>query len=376
MASNMRDSTLADDEPISSVNSVQKQQTAISQLYQSLRPGQYPLGDWQGGEMAVSAVPGAGKSYSLSIAAAIAIIRHQLNSLRQLVIVTYTRSAAASLKSKIRQQLRSHQLPITGFNVQTLHGLALQIASRHPEQSVLNLQTANLITPNPNHRIIRDCVEQWRKAYPKMYRQLLTGVDIDREETEILRRHSCLRTEVLPKLAHTAIREAKSSGLAPDDLWQLSERTGDDYQILAIAAGLYEQYEQLMRSRALIDYDDMILAALRVLNDPAIADHWQKQVFAVFEDEAQDSSPLQGQLISILAGREKQKNLIRVGDPNQAINSTFTPADPVYFNWFCDRAQSQNQFFTMDEAGRSARIIIEAANFRFAMDAAILDKAR
>ena len=193
--------------------------------------------------MAVSAVPGAGKSYSLSIAAAIAITRHQLNSLRQLVIVTYTRSAAASLKSKIRQQLRSHQLPITGFNVQTLHGLALQIANRHPEQSGLNLQTANLITPNPNHRIIRDCVEQWRKAYPKLYRQLLVGVDIDREETEILRRHSCLRTEVLPKLAHTAIREVKSSGLAPDDLWQLSEQTGDDYQILAIAAGLYEQYE-------------------------------------------------------------------------------------------------------------------------------------
>ena len=38
------------------------------------------------------------------------------------------------------------------------------------------------------------------------------------EETERLRRQSTLRTEVLPELAHTAIREAKSSGLTPADL--------------------------------------------------------------------------------------------------------------------------------------------------------------
>ena len=71
----------------------------------------------------------------------------------------------------------------------------------------------------------------------------------------------------------------------------------------------------------------------------------------------------EGHYSNELSGGEQHKNLIRVGDPNQAINSTFTPADPVYFNWFCDRAQSQNRLFTMDEAGRSAQIIIEAANF-------------
>ncbi|WP_019508293.1 hypothetical protein [Pleurocapsa sp. PCC 7319] len=47
----------------------------------------FKLADWQGGEMAVSAVPGAGKSHSLLVAAAIAIARNQLHSRRQLVIV-------------------------------------------------------------------------------------------------------------------------------------------------------------------------------------------------------------------------------------------------------------------------------------------------
>ena len=284
--------------------------------------------------MAVSAVPGAGKSHSLSVAAAIAIARHQLHTRKQLVIVTYTRSAAASIKSKIRERLRELQLPQTGFSVQTLHGLALNIASRHQELSRLNLETASVIIPTPSHRVIRTCVEQWLQANPERYRRLLEGREFDGEETERLRRQSSLRTDVLPSLAHIAIREAKSSGLSPDDIWQLSQQTTDNYEILALAAGLYKQYEQLMRSRDFIDYDDMILAALRVLDNSIIRQRWQEQVFAVFEDEAQDSSPLQEKLISLLAMGEGAINLIRVGDPNQAINSTFTPADPVYFNWF------------------------------------------
>jgi DNA helicase-2/ATP-dependent DNA helicase PcrA len=122
-----------------------------------------------------------------------------------------------------------------------------------------------------------------------------------------------------------------------------------------------------MRARDLIDYDDLILAALRVLENPGICEIFQNQTFAVFEDEAQDSSPLQGKLISKLATNLKEPelslNLIRVGDPNQAINSTFTPADPLYFNWFCDECDRQGKLETMAQAGRSSEKIIKAANF-------------
>jgi DNA helicase-2/ATP-dependent DNA helicase PcrA len=86
-----------------------------------------------------------------------------------------------------------------------------------------------------------------------------------------------------------------------------------------------------MRQKNYIDYDDMILGALRVLEEEKIRRQWQKSVFGVFEDEAQDSSPLQEKLITILAKNNDGEipNLIRVGDPNQAINSTFTP--PILF---------------------------------------------
>lgn len=339
----------------------------LQELALSLRAGQKSLVDWEGGEMAISAVPGAGKSHSLAVAAALVIARYQLHFRKQLVIVTYTRSAAASIKAKIRDQLKQINLPQGGLQVQTLHGLALNIASRHRELSGLDLDTATLIIPTASHRLIRSSVEKWIVATSVRYQALLVGQEFDGEETERLRRQSVLRTEVLPQLTYTVVREAKSSGLLPEDLWEISQESRDVSEILAVAAGLYQQYERLMRQQNFIDYDDMILAALRVLENPSIRNFWQNQVFAVFEDEAQDSSPLQEKLITVLAGNSKggegSLNLIRVGDPNQAINSTFTPADPIYFNWFCNTCQKQGRLATMDRAGRSSRIIIAAANF-------------
>lgn len=343
-------------------------QQAWHRIRNSLRPGQQQMADWQGGSLAVSAVPGAGKSTGMAAAVALAIARYQLHARRQVVVVTFTRSAAANIKAKIRKYLREDlSLPPAGFVVHTLHGLALNIALRHPDLSGLHLDSATLITPNQSHRLIRTCVEQWIATHPKRYSQLLEGRQFDGEETERLRRQSVLRTEVLPDLASSVIHEAKSSGLLPSALRELSEEPSDEYGILAIAAGLYEQYENLMRSRDFIDYDDMIVAALRVLENPSARQVEQKQVEAVFEDEAQDSAPLQTKLLEILATDpdypHHPPNLIRVGDPNQAINSTFTPADPIYFRRFCEDCNAQGRLATMDQAGRSTGIIILAANF-------------
>ncbi|MCZ2202173.1 ATP-dependent helicase [Cylindrospermopsis raciborskii] len=342
----------------------------IQQIRQKLRPGQVQMADWLGGPLAVSAVPGAGKSTGMASAAAIAIARHYYSHSRsQLVLVTFTRSAAMNLKLKICEKLRELSLPQKGFVIYTLHGLALNIATRYPQLSGLELDQVNLITPNRSHRLISMAVEQWISKHPTMYYRLLEGHQFDGEETERLRRQSVLRTEILPDLAYTTIHEAKSSGIVPETLYQWSEKTQNSYQVLRIAAGLYEEYEKLMKSQGLIDYDDMILAALEVFKNPGALGIEKNKIFAVFEDEAQDSSQLQTQLLEILAenkdgnGEKTTLNLVRVGDSNQAINSTFTPADPIYFREFCQQCAGEQRLATMNQAGRSSRIIIDAANF-------------
>jgi DNA helicase II / ATP-dependent DNA helicase PcrA len=345
----------------------------IARWRQGLRLGQRSLADWQSGQLAVSAVPGAGKSHSMAVAAAITIARERLHQRRQLIIVTLTRSAAANIKDKIKSCLQELGLPPIGYSVNTIHSLALSIATRHPELSKLDLTDRTLVMPSTNHKLIEDTVQKWLSQNPESYRCLLEGAGFDGEETERLRRQSVIRTEILPSLAFNAVREAKSSGLSPDDLWQMARLYPDRYDILGISAGLYEAYQQLLIDRSCLDYDEMIAGALRVMTDPTARQLWQQQVHAVFEDEAQDSSPLQEKLLRQLAGipdaPELQPNLIRVGDPNQAINSTFTPADPRYFRDFCQECselidvKASSRLEKMEQAGRSTQMIMSTANF-------------
>ncbi len=358
---------------IESDNLTSAQTEIIAQWRQGLRPGQRTLADWRSGLLAVSAVPGAGKSHSMAVAAAITIATQKLHQRHQLVIVTLTRSAAANIKDKIKSCLKELGLPPIGYSVNTIHSLALSIASKHPELSKLDLTDRTLVMPSIGHKLIEDTVQSWLSRYPKSYQNLLAGESFDGEETERLRRQSVLRTEILPSLAFTAVRETKSSGLSPADLWEIGKLYPDRYDILSIGAGLYEAYQELLISKSYSDYDEMIAGALRVMQDPAARSLWQQQVYAVFEDEAQDSSPLQEKLLRQLAGipnrPELPPNLIRVGDPNQAINSTFTPADPKYFREFCQECSeivnldSSSRLEKMEQAGRSTQVIMDAANF-------------
>ncbi len=341
-----------------------------AQLRSQLRAGQLPMADWQGGTLAVSAVPGSGKSTGMAIAAALAVARAaQSQRQGQLVLVTFTRSAVASLKAKVRHYLQMLSVPPVGFAVYTLHGLAYAIATRHPELSGIDPSHTRLSSPNQNHYLIRSAVERWIVDNPVSYGQLIEGQQFDGEETERLRRQSVLRTDLLPRLTYVVVHEAKSSGLSPSDLQRMVATQGVDvdesYSLLEIAAGLYEQYQQLRLGRQLFDYDDIILAALKVLQDGSARELWQSQLYGIFEDEAQDSSPLQAALLDVLARRPSSTapNLVRVGDPNQAINSTFTPADPVFFRRFCEQCAADGQLTEMTQAGRSTPIILQAANF-------------
>jgi DNA helicase-2/ATP-dependent DNA helicase PcrA len=335
---------------------------SLDQLRNTLRKGQQTMADWSGGELAVAAVPGAGKSTGMAVAAAIAISKFQLHRQKQLVIVTFTRSAVSNIRKKVSEHLKNLRLPQSAFTVSTLHSLAYTIASNHRELSGFGMGETKIVSESQKQRLIRNATNFWVKENPKLYDLLLEGKNFDGEDTERLRRQTVLRTDVLPSLAKEAIATAKSSGLSFSQLREAESPDGG--YILEIAAGLYEIYERLLRQEGAIDYDDMILGALRVLENTGVRTYWQEKIFAVFEDEAQDSSPLQTKLLEILAlNNGDVKNLMRVGDPNQAINSTFTPADPRFFNEFCDRCNTFSQLSTLDQAGRSTRNIMRAANY-------------
>ncbi|MFJ7148549.1 ATP-dependent DNA helicase UvrD2 [Streptomyces sp. NPDC100445] len=91
-------------------------------------------------------------------------------------------------------------------------------------------------------------------------------------------------------------------------------------------AHLYAAYEDLKRDRSLIDFEDVLLLTVAVLQDRRdIAEQVRAQYQHFVVDEYQDVSPLQQRLLDLWLG--DRDNLCVVGDASQTIYS-FTGATP------------------------------------------------
>ena len=105
-----------------------------------LRPAQQRIVAYEGGPMGVSAVPGAGKTFTLSLLAAHLVERLAAEDRhggrsdeREVLVVTFTNSAVANFRVRIGAFLRSRGLLAgVGYRVRTLHGLAHDIVRERP----------------------------------------------------------------------------------------------------------------------------------------------------------------------------------------------------------------------------------------------------
>ena len=106
--------------------------------------------------------------------------------------------------------------------------------------------------------------------------------------------------------------------------------------------------------------DDLIGLALQALDaDDHFLQRLQERWPFVLEDEAQDSSALQEELLRRLTA--SHTNWVRVGDPNQAINTTFTSADTRFLQQFVARHREQSR--DLPNSGRCAQPIMDVANY-------------
>ena len=91
---------------------------------------------------------------------------------------------------------------------------------------------------------------------------------------------------------------------------------------------------------------------------PSFLDRLRYRWPIILEDEAQDSSRLQEQILRRLSGNGG--NWVRVGDPNQAIYETFTTASPRFLIDFLNEDGVVRR--ELPDSGRSAPNIIKLAN--------------
>ncbi len=161
------------------------------------------------------------------------------------------------------------------------------------------------------------------------------------------------------------VRLAKDLGGTPDELGdrlnRLAEQTTDrSFPLLEMGAAIYADYQRALRYRGAVDFDDLIRLALRALElDPELLERLRYQWPFILEDEAQDSSRLQEEILRMLCGPDG--NWVRVGDPNQAIYETFTTANPQFLRDFLQEDGVLAR--ELPNSGRSTPSIIRLANY-------------
>lgn len=291
------------------------------------RDDQKPVLDYKKGSMAISAVPGAGKT-TILLALIIKLIERGVIP-TNIFVLTYMDSAARNFRERIKNMCpNTTLLP----NISTIHGLALKIIKENSNFERLNLSADFEI-----------CDDTQRMRIIKSIGGKNTKTEIDEFDRAI----SVLK-------------------LQEGDI----DRPSGDKKIEKFKT-FFKEYQAKLREANLIDYDDILIMSVKLLeNNPDILEYYQNICEYIIEDEAQDSSGVQQRLIGLLSG--KHKNLIRCGDINQAITTTFSNADVEGFRRFIAEADTTVE---MNHSQRCTQDVMTLANNLVNFGNEILPKA-
>ena len=160
-------------------------------------------------------------------------------------------------------------------------------------------------------------------------------------------------TESDVKGARTLVTYCKNMLLSEDEIAKLGEEEG--LPLLEI----YTQYNAYLKQNKLMDYDDQMVYAYRLLqSSPKLLQFYRNKYRYICVDEAQDTSKIQHMIIGLLAG--ENGNLFMVGDEDQSIYG-FRAAYPEALLHF-EKDHPTAQVIVMDRNYRSNAKIVLAAD--------------
>ena len=162
------------------------------------------------------------------------------------------------------------------------------------------------------------CVRILRRYIDRLgYDNRFTIYDTDDQKT--LMKEVCRKTDIDTKrfkerMLLSVISSAKNEMILPEE-FELN--AGGDFVQLKIAK-VYKEYEAQMRANNALDFDDLLVKTVQLLEtQPDVRENYQERFRYIMVDEYQDTNTVQFRLVSLLAG--KYTNLCVVGDDDQSI---------------------------------------------------------
>ena len=228
------------------------------------------------GPCLVLAGPGSGKTLTIVNRIKYLIEEYKVRP-EEILVVTFTRFAAAEMKSRLCALTGRKDLPVTSG---TFHGIyygILKWAYRMGQQ--------NILSEEEKYQILRAAVSRQK-------------MEIFDEE------------DFIQDLA-AEIGRIKNNRIDPDEF--VSEKCSAD-----AFRDIYREYEMQRKKLRKIDFDDMLVLCYELFaSRPDVLAQWQKKFRYILIDEFQDINRIQYDVIRMLA--KPEDNLFVVGDDDQAI---------------------------------------------------------
>lgn len=189
------------------------------------------------------------------------------------------------------------------------------------------------------------------------YEPGFTIYDSDESRSEVERIMKSLGIDVKatkPRSVLASISAAKNAMLTPA---QYGDVDADPKR--EMIAKVFARYEEALRRANAMDFDDLLLNAVRMLRtSDEVRERYQRQFRHVLVDEFQDTNGVQNELVQILS--EGYGNICVVGDADQSIYR-FRAADVRNILQFAERFSDATTIL-LEENFRSTQTILDAAN--------------
>jgi DNA helicase II / ATP-dependent DNA helicase PcrA len=237
---------------------------------------------------------------------------------RAILAVTFTNKAAAVMKERIGDLLRSSGLDASDVWVSTFHSFCARLLRREAVNAGLRRDFA-----------IFDDDDQTAAV-----KRTLMQLDLPADDYP-------------PRSMRAQISHAKNHGITPEEMEASAEIARDEER--KEVAKVFRAYNEMLRKASALDFDDLLLRAVELLQQNAsVRAAWSSRFQYLMVDEFQDTNAAQEELVRLLAGT--RKNVCVVGDEDQSI-----------YSWRGARAGNLKRF-TADFAG--AKIIRLEENYR------------
>jgi len=266
----------------------------LSFLFQ-LNPQQREAVESTQGPLLILAGAGSGKTRVITYRIA-HLIEHLGVRPEAILAMTFTNKAAAEMVSRVDKLVGG--LSVVKPLISTFHSLCVRILRRDVEA----LRIPSAVPGAPPLGLTRQFVIYDESDQQQLVKSVIRRLGIDDKQ-------------LTPRSALAQISWAKNHMLDPQEVYLQSADPRTEH-----VAQIYAEYKKELARANALDFDDLLLEALRLLKAvPRVREHYNQRYEYVLVDEYQDTNRPQYELMRLLAGTHH--NICAVGDEDQSIYS-------------------------------------------------------